>query len=586
MLQGDDLKLAVHLKKTGKVKWDIIQLGEAEIDRGEAESLAAWLIQNEHCTEAELEEIQANLPKPREPPGRKVVLSSTADLAAWLDQQGKSSTPLPGAPPPAAAAPPPEPAEPPPAAAEAPPEGAPPAAPGEAEAEPDAEAPPQRTPAPDQALPSIQQGSIKPERPLLSGRLAQAQEASSPSEPAAGRKQFAGSHQPLKFGSRGGDPLAALDGGDATLTQHTPPEEVAAPAAPAAVGAGLENLQSLLKHVRGLGASDVHIASGSPLTARANGQLVPVGEKVYAPKEVEALVHQALSAEQLKQFKDSGDIDFPYEFSGGGRFRGNVMIQREGWDMTFRVIHPRIPSLDELGLPKSLEKLTSYRQGLVLVTGPGGMGKSTTMAALVELVNAQRHEHIICVEDVIEFVFDAKESHVTQRQLGTHTESFAAALKGALRQDPDVIMVGELRDYATASIAINAAETGHLVFTSMHTASVTQAITRLLDFFPPDEQTQIRSMVSESLRGATAQVLIPRKDGQGRVAACEVLFNTIAVANLIRDDKMDQVRSTMQLGGESGHQLLDKAMQQLVQQGVIDPAAALPFATQKSIFGG
>ena len=330
------------------------------------------------------------------------------------------------------------------------------------------------------------------------------------------------------------------------------------------------------------GASDIHLGVNALPLWRLYGNLQPIWPDVpkLTAEETAALAAGFLTDAQKAQLQERGDVDFAYatEF---GRFRTSVVRQRLGIDLVFRIISTRVRTMDELGLPASLKLLTRYQNGLVLVTGSVGSGKSTTLAALVEQVNLERHEHIITLEDPIEYVFEAKGCHMTQREVHTHTRSFTAALRGALREDPDVIMVGEMRDLETVSLAITASETGHLVLGTLHTGNASRTLDRLLDVFPVDQQDQIRVMVSESLRGVISQQLVPRADGKGRVLALEVLTNTPAVANVIREAKTFMLPGIMQTGRKQGMQLMDDSLMQLFDQGLISGAEACARAEQK-----
>jgi twitching motility protein PilT len=288
-----------------------------------------------------------------------------------------------------------------------------------------------------------------------------------------------------------------------------------------------------------------------------------------------------LSNLQKTQLNERGDADFAYS-NAVGRYRTSVVRQRLGVDLVFRIINTKVRTMDELGLPQHLKLLTRYQNGLILVTGSVGSGKSTTLASLVEQVNIERREHIITLEDPIEYVLEPKGCHITQREVHTHTRSFAAALRGALREDPDVIMVGEMRDLETISLAITAAETGHLVLGTLHTGNASRTLDRLLDVFPPDQQEQIRIMVSESLRGVISQQLIPRSDGKGRVLALEILTNTPAVANVIREAKTYMLPGIIQTGKKQGMQLMDDALVELHKRGLISADEAYARAEQKA----
>ncbi|HEV2045281.1 MAG TPA: type IV pilus twitching motility protein PilT [Chthoniobacterales bacterium] len=330
------------------------------------------------------------------------------------------------------------------------------------------------------------------------------------------------------------------------------------------------------------GASDVHLGVNAPPLWRLHGTLQPIWPD--APRltsdDTLALAEKFLSDLQKTQLNERGDADFVYA-NKFGRFRTSVVRQRLGVDLVFRIINTKVRTMDDLGLPEHLKLLTRYQNGLILVTGSVGSGKSTTLAALVEQVNMERREHIITLEDPIEYVLEPKGCHITQREVHTHTRSFAAALRGALREDPDVIMVGEMRDLETISLAITAAETGHLVLGTLHTGNASRTLDRLLDVFPPDQQEQIRIMVSESLRGVISQQLIPRVDGQGRVLALETLTNTPAVANVIREAKTFMLPGIIQTGKKQGMQLMDDALIDLYKRGLISAEEAYARADQK-----
>jgi twitching motility protein PilT len=325
-------------------------------------------------------------------------------------------------------------------------------------------------------------------------------------------------------------------------------------------------------------ASDIHIPSGAQVLVRRHGLLQPLGVRQHTPAEIEALVLGALTPEQRRIFAETNDLDFSYEIPNVGRFRANVCRQHRGVDATFRVIPDVIPEPESLGLPPAVLPLTRHHNGLVLITGPAGQGKSTTIACLVDQINSSRPVHIITVEDPIEFVHPVKVGVVNQREVGRHTMSFANALRAALREDPDVIVVGEMRDLETIALAITASETGHLVFGSLMTSSAAQTVDRILDSFPAGQQAQIRTMLSESLRGVVSQQLLPTASGEGRVLACEVLLGTPAVANLIRERKTFQIASVMQTSRNIGMQRMDDALFDLVQAGRITPDTAIRYA--------
>jgi len=332
----------------------------------------------------------------------------------------------------------------------------------------------------------------------------------------------------------------------------------------------LSSVDEYLKIAQQYDCSDLHLATGSPPSWRRYGTLCPIWEDAarLSAEDTRRLAYAFLGEGQTQILEKRGDVDFAYS-PDFGRFRCSVVQQRLGIDMAFRIIDTRIRSIEDLGLPETSRTLTRFQNGLVLVTGATGSGKSTTLAALVDEVNKEREDHIITLEDPIEYVFTPKGCHINQREVGSHTKSFAAALRGALREDPDVIMVGEMRDLETISLAITAAETGHLVLGTLHTGNAPRTLDRVLDVFPSDQRDQIRIMVSESLRGVISQQLIPRQDGQGRVMALEVLVNTPAVANCIREGKTFMLPGVMQTGKAVGMVTMDDSLQNLYSAGLI-----------------
>src|SRR6266699_5270173 len=345
----------------------------------------------------------------------------------------------------------------------------------------------------------------------------------------------------------------------------------------------------LLRHVdeylavgQEAGASDIHLGVNAPPIWRLHGTLRPIWPDAprFKAEQTQKLVDAFLNDTQRELVKERGDADFAYANSKG-RYRASVVRQRLGTDIVFRIINTRVRTMDELGLPEHLKLLTRYQNGLILVTGSVGSGKSTTLAALVDQVNIERREHIITLEDPIEYVVEPKGCHITQREVHTHTRSFAAALRGALREDPDVIMVGEMRDLETISLAITASETGHLVLGTLHTGNASRTLDRLLDVFPVDQQEQIRIMVSESLRGIISQQLVPRTDGKARVLALETLTNTPAVANVIREAKTYMLPGIIQTGKKQGMQLMDDSLADLYDRGLISAEEAYARADQK-----
>jgi twitching motility protein PilT len=327
-------------------------------------------------------------------------------------------------------------------------------------------------------------------------------------------------------------------------------------------------------------ASDVHLTVGSPPMFRIHGSLSPVSEQVLARTDILDMIRDLLSTEQYEQFMETGDVDLSHGIPGVSRFRVNAYKQKGNAALTIRLIPQNIPSMEQLGLPQIAEEFAGKPQGLLLVTGPTGSGKSTTLAAILDYINRTRSDHIITLEDPIEFVHNHKSCIVNQREIGVDTASFASGLRAALRQDPDVVLVGEMRDLETISIAITAAETGHLVFGTLHTADAPQTIDRIIDVFPPEAQQQIRVQLSSVLLGVMAQRLLPTADGAGRVAAIEVLVNTPAVANLIRSEKIHQIRSVMQTGRAQGMITMDSALRELLQKRVITMDAA-----KEALFG-
>ena len=344
----------------------------------------------------------------------------------------------------------------------------------------------------------------------------------------------------------------------------------------------LSHVDEYLAIGQSAGVSDIHLGVNAPPLWRLHGTLQPIWTDAprFTSDQTRALAEGFLSNLHKTHLNERGDADFAYA-NKFGRYRTSVVRQRLGVDLVFRIINTKVRTMEELGLPEHLKLLTRYQNGLILVTGSVGSGKSTTLAALVEQVNKERREHIITLEDPIEYVLEPKGCHITQREVHTHTRSFAAALRGALREDPDVIMVGEMRDLETISLAITAAETGHLVLGTLHTGNASRTLDRLLDVFPPDQQEQVRTMVSESMRGVISQQLIPGTDGHGRVLALETLTNTPAVANVIREAKTYMLPGIIQTGKKQGMQLMDDALADLYGRGLISPEEALARADQK-----
>src|SRR3954451_12341115 len=322
-------------------------------------------------------------------------------------------------------------------------------------------------------------------------------------------------------------------------------------------------------------ASDLHITAGAQPTIRVRGRLTPLDEfPVLTPTDTREVVYSILSNDQRQKLETDWQVDLAYTIPNRARFRVNAFFQRSAIGAAFRLIPQEILSVDQLGLPPIVHELTKKPRGFVLVTGPTGSGKSTTLAAMIDQINATREQHIMTVEDPIEFLHGHKRCIVNQRELGFDAQSFGIALKGALRQDPDVILVGEMRDLETIHTALSAAETGHLVFATLHTQDAPQTIDRIIDVFPAAQQGQIRSQLAVSLQGVITQQLLPTADGASRVAACEVLIATPGVRNLIREGKTHQVYSVMQTGTQHGMQTMDAALAELVRKGSITRATA------------
>ncbi len=343
-----------------------------------------------------------------------------------------------------------------------------------------------------------------------------------------------------------------------------------------------EQLHALLSDAVAAGASDIHLHAGAPLKLRINGTLEERGSAMEK-SQTERIVSAAMTPEEHAEVRARGEIDLCCDVPGVGRFRTNVYRQQRGFDAVFRAISPEPPTLQDLGLPNALAKHTNYHQGMVLVTGPAGCGKSSTMAALVNLINEEREEHILTIEDPIEYVHKPKRCLVNQRHAGRHTSSFARALRGALREDPDVIVIGELRDLETISLAMTAAETGHFVLATLHTANAVRTINRMIGAFPSNQQGQVRTMLSESLRVVISQRLVVAKDGSGRIPALELLVINKAIGNLIRDEKTVQIRSAIQTGSSHGMCLLEQSLNELVIARKITRKEALRLAEDKKL---
>ncbi len=332
------------------------------------------------------------------------------------------------------------------------------------------------------------------------------------------------------------------------------------------------------------GASDLHLSTGNPPILRIHGDLQRVKYKVLENEELKAMLYEITPEEKIKQFEETGDVDFGFEIPGLARFRVNFFQQHRGVGAVFRLIPSQVRTVEELGLPSILNKLALLPKGLVLVTGPTGSGKSTTLAAMIDYANRMRKDHILTIEDPIEFVHQPKNCLVNQREVGVHTRSFAAALRAALREDPDIILVGEMRDLETIQLALEAALTGHLVLSTLHTISASQTVDRIIEIFPHEQQPQIRSSLAESLRAVISQTMFKRIDRPGRVVALEILIATPAVRNLIREGKTYQIPSIIQTGRKYGMMSLDDSIMEYLQKKIISPEEALNKAIDKTRF--
>lgn len=346
----------------------------------------------------------------------------------------------------------------------------------------------------------------------------------------------------------------------------------------------MAEIDLLLKKAVELGASDLHLATGAQPIYRLNGELQKMAAAELSDQETRRLLGEIMTAAQFEKLAQLSDVDFAYAIPEIGRFRTNVFVQTRGIGAVFRVIPQRLVPLEDLNLPRAAVEFTHLSRGLVLVTGPTGNGKSTTLASMIDHINRHRKTHILTIEDPVEFIHANQLSLINQREVGSQSISFASALRSAFREDPDVILIGEMRDLETIALAITAAETGHLVFGTLHTSSAAKTIDRIIDVFPTTQQAQVRTQLSESLSGVIAQQLLKRKDGKGRIAAVEILIGVPALAHLIREGKTYQIPSIIQTGRREGMQTMDQAIVDLLKQGVITAAEAYDKCVDRETF--
>ncbi len=346
----------------------------------------------------------------------------------------------------------------------------------------------------------------------------------------------------------------------------------------------MAKIDAFFKLMNEQGASDLHLTTGQQPALRIRGEIERIKYRVLDSDELRGMLYEIAPEDKIKVFEETGDIDFGYEIPGLARYRSNFFMQKNGVAAVFREIPDTIMTIEQLKLPAVIGKLATLPRGLVLVTGPTGSGKSTTLAAIVHEANRSRKDHIITIEDPIEFVHQSQMCIVNHREVGLHTKTFSSALRGALREDPDIILVGEMRDLETISLAVEAAATGHLVFSTLHTSSAPKTVDRVIEVFPHDQQEQMRSTLSDGLRAVVAQVLFKRVDIKGRVAALEILIGTAAVRNLIREAKTHQLPSMLQTGKKYGMVLLDDSIMDLLNKGMISPDDAYMKANDKGRF--
>lgn len=346
----------------------------------------------------------------------------------------------------------------------------------------------------------------------------------------------------------------------------------------------MAKIDAFFKLMNDQGASDLHLVSGQPPALRIRGDMERIKYKVLENDELKAMLYEIAPEHKVKLFEETGDVDFGYEIPGIARYRANFFMQKYGVAAVFRQIPEQIMTAEELGLPSVVSKLATLPRGLILVTGPTGSGKSTTLAAIIDVANRNRKDHIITIEDPIEFVHESKGCIINHREVGIHTKTFSAALKGALREDPDIILVGEMRDLETISLAVEASATGHLVFATLHTTSAPKTVDRVIEVFPASEQAQIRSTLADGIRAVIAQVLFKRIDKKDRCVALEIMIANPAVRNLIRESKTHQIPSMIQTGRKYGMQLLDDAIMELLEKGWISADEAYTKSNDKGKF--
>ncbi len=346
----------------------------------------------------------------------------------------------------------------------------------------------------------------------------------------------------------------------------------------------MAKIDAFFKLMNDQGASDLHLAAGQQPALRIRGEIERVKYRTLSNDDLRGMIYEITPEDKIKVFEETGDVDFGYEIPGLARYRANLFMQRNGVGAVFRQIPSNIMTVEQLGLPPVVARLATLPRGLVVVTGPTGSGKSTTLAAIIDEANRLRKDHIITIEDPIEFVHESKGCIINQREVGAHTRSFSASLRGALREDPDIILVGEMRDLETISLAIEAASTGHLVFATLHTSSAMKTVDRIIEVFPANQQAQVRSTLSDGIRAVLAQVLFKRIDRKGRCPALEILIATPAVRNLVREGKTHQMTSSMQTGKKYGMQILDDAIMDLYNKGQISADDAYAKSNEKSRF--